>query len=97
MVLIGLIIIAVVLMALMVRGVLGIRLKLPAPMPAEGPDRAGPGYRSGEIVSTFTSRDVEAADELALARLDDDGAPSAVTWPQHSDSHGHHAIRQGHT
>jgi hypothetical protein len=25
-------------------------------------------------VSTFTSRDVEAADELALARLDDDGA-----------------------
>jgi hypothetical protein len=49
-------------------------------MPAAGPDRAAPGYRSGEIVSTFTSRDVwEPADKLALARLDDDGAPSAVT------------------
>jgi len=30
-------------------------------------------------VNTFSSRDVEAADELALARLDDDGAPPAVT------------------
>jgi hypothetical protein len=93
MVLIGLIIIAVVLMVL--AG--AIRWKLPAPMPAAGPDRAAPGYRSGEIVSAFTSRDVEAADNLAPARLDDDGAPSAVTWPQNSDSQGQHAIRQGHT
>jgi len=41
----GLIIIAVVLMALMVPGVPGIRWKLPVPMPAAGPDRAAPGYR----------------------------------------------------
>jgi len=42
MVLIGLIIIAVVLLALMVPG---IQRKLPVPMPAAGPDRAAPGYR----------------------------------------------------
>ena len=42
MVLIGLIIIAVVLMALMVPG---IQRRLPVPMPAAGPDRAAPGYR----------------------------------------------------
>ena len=45
MVLIGLIIIAVVLMALMALGVSGIQRKLPVPMPAAGPDRAAPGYR----------------------------------------------------
>ena len=45
MVLIDLIIIAVVLMALLVPGVPGIRWKLPVPMPAAGPDRAAPGYR----------------------------------------------------
>ena len=45
MVLIGLIIIAVVLMALTVPGVPGIQWKLPVPMPAAGPDRAAPGYR----------------------------------------------------
>ena len=45
MVLIGLIIIAVVLMALLVLGVPGIQWRLPAPMPAAGPDRAAPGYR----------------------------------------------------
>jgi hypothetical protein len=39
MVLIGLIIIAVVLMALMVPGVSSIRWKLPVPIPAAGPDR----------------------------------------------------------
>jgi hypothetical protein len=42
MVLIGLIIIAVVLMALVVPG---IWWKLPVPMSAAGPDRAAPGYR----------------------------------------------------
>jgi hypothetical protein len=47
MVLIGLIIIAVVLMALLVPGVSGSRWKLPEPMPAAGPDRAAPGYRGG--------------------------------------------------
>jgi hypothetical protein len=45
MVLIGLIIIAAVLMALMVLGMSGMRWKLPVPMPAAGPDRAAPGYR----------------------------------------------------
>jgi hypothetical protein len=47
MVLIGLIIIVALmaLMALMVPGVPGIQGKLPAPMPAAGPDRAAPGYR----------------------------------------------------
>jgi len=30
-------------------------------------------------MTAFTLRDVEAADSLALARLDDDGAPAAVT------------------
>jgi hypothetical protein len=44
-------------------------------------------------VSAFTSRDVDAADRLALARLDDDGAPP-VTWPQAGDSHDRDAIRR---
>jgi hypothetical protein len=62
-------------------------------MPAAGPDQAAPGYRGGDIVNTFTSRDVETADELALARLDDDGAPPPVTWPQAGDNRD--AIRRG--
>jgi hypothetical protein len=45
-------------------------------------------------VTTFTCRDVEAADGLALARLDDDGAPPPVTWPQAGDSHEGDAIRR---
>jgi hypothetical protein len=45
MALIGLIIIAVALMALIVPGVPGMQWKLPVPMPAAGPDRAAPGYR----------------------------------------------------
>jgi hypothetical protein len=47
-------------------------------------------------VNTFTSRDVEAADRLALARLDDDGAPPPVTRPQAGDSHDRDAIGRGH-
>lgn len=46
-------------------------------------------------MSAFTSRYVEAADRLALARLDDDGAPPPVTWPQACDSHDRDAIRRG--
>jgi hypothetical protein len=65
-------------------------------MPAAGPDRAAPGYRGGDIVNTFTSRDAEAADRLALARLDDDGAPPAVTRPQAGASHDRDANRRGH-
>ncbi len=48
-------------------------------------------------MNTFTSRGAEAASELALAQLDDNGAPPAVPRPHNSDSHGHHAIRQDHT
>ena len=47
MVLLGLVITAV---ALLVLGVPGIRRKLPAPMPAAGPDRGAPGY-SGAVTS----------------------------------------------
>jgi hypothetical protein len=64
-------------------------------MPAAGPDRAAPGYRDGDIVSAFTSRDAGAADRLALARLDDDGAPPPVTWPRAGDSHDRDAIGRG--
>ena len=46
-------------------------------------------------MNTFTSRDVEAAYGLALARLDDDGAPPAVTRPQAGDSHDRDANRRG--
>jgi hypothetical protein len=45
-------------------------------------------------VTTFTSCDAAAADRLALARLDDDGAPPPVTWPQAGDSHEGDAIRR---
>ena len=48
-------------------------------------------------MNVFTSRDLEAADRLALARLDDDGAPPAVTRPQAGDSHARDAIRRGRT
>jgi hypothetical protein len=46
-------------------------------------------------MTTFTSRDADAADRLALARLDDDGAPPPVTWPQAGDSHNRDVIRRG--
>jgi hypothetical protein len=48
-------------------------------------------------MNAFTSCDLEATDRLALARLDDDGAPPAVARPQVSDSHERDAIRPGHT
>ena len=48
-------------------------------------------------MTTVTSRDAGTADELALARLDDDGAPPAVSRPQINDSQDHHAIRRGRT
>jgi hypothetical protein len=47
-------------------------------------------------VTTFSSRDAGAADGLALARLDDDGAPPPVTRPQAGDSHDRDAIGRGH-
>src|SRR5437764_8791363 len=48
-------------------------------MRAAGLDRRRLGRRSGDIMTALTLDDVEAADSLALARLDDDGAPVAVT------------------
>ena len=42
-------------------------------------------------MNAFTANDLEAAD--ALARLDDDGAPPAVTPPQASEGQGRRAIR----
>jgi hypothetical protein len=62
-------------------------------LPAAGQDRAPRLNRGGEILTAFTSRDVEAAGELSLARLDDDDAPPAVTC----HSQDHYAIRRGHT
>jgi len=44
-------------------------------------------------VNAFTANDAGAADAVALARLDDDGAPPAVTPPQASEGQGRHAIR----
>jgi hypothetical protein len=45
-------------------------------------------------MNAFTSRDLEAADRLALARLDDDGAPPAVSRSRTAGSHEHDAIRR---
>jgi hypothetical protein len=71
----GLVIIVAVLMALDVAA-------NPAeagrcPMRAAGPDPwpGGCGRGSGDTMNTFTAKDLGAADLLALARLDDDGAP----------------------
>lgn len=44
-------------------------------------------------MSSFTASDLEAADLLALARLDDGGARPAVTPPQAGDGQGRHAMR----
>jgi hypothetical protein len=52
--------------------------------------------RKPTTMTALTPRDVEAADRLALARLDDDGAPPAPTPPKASDTHDLHALRQGH-
>lgn len=46
-------------------------------------------------MTAFSSRDVEAAGGLALARLDDDGAPPPVTWPPAGEGHDRDAIRRG--
>jgi hypothetical protein len=44
-------------------------------------------------MNAFTAHDLEAEDLLALARLDDDGAPPAVAPAQARDGQGRHAIR----
>ena len=37
-------------------------------------------------MDVFAANDLEAADLLALARLDDDGAPPAATLPRPADT-----------
>jgi hypothetical protein len=49
--------------------------------------------RNGDVMNTFISSALDAADLLALARLDDDGAPPAVGSPQPADGQTSHAYR----
>src|SRR6266480_5620531 len=83
MALIGLIIIAVALMALLVLGVSGIRWKPPV---RNASRKAGPCHRPdtwvGDIVSALTSPRRRGRRQARPGRLDDDGASAAVTWPQ---------------
>ncbi|HUZ36332.1 MAG TPA: hypothetical protein VMV17_08380 [Streptosporangiaceae bacterium] len=72
MILIGLIIVTAVLIVLAVPRIW--RMLSPS---AAGQDQAPRLNRSGDSMNVFISRDLEAADRLALARLDDDGAPPA--------------------
>jgi hypothetical protein len=53
--------------------------------------------RNEDAMSTFISPALDAADLLALARLDDDGAPPAVSPPQSADGQRSHAIRVART
>jgi hypothetical protein len=46
------------------------------------PTGCGSGSGSGDTMNTFTAKDLEAADLLALARLDDDGAPCSGGLPR---------------
>jgi hypothetical protein len=48
-------------------------------------------------MNTFISPALDAADLLALARLDDDGAPPAVSSPQPADGQTSHTYRVAHT
>ena len=54
--------------------------------------------RNGDAMNTSISPAPDAADLLAPARLDDDGAPPAVSPPQSADgqtSHGYRLARTG--
>jgi hypothetical protein len=53
--------------------------------------------RNEDALSAFISPALDAADLLALARLDDDGAPPAVSPPQSADGQRSHAIRVART
>jgi hypothetical protein len=48
-------------------------------------------------MNTFVSPALDAADRLALARFEDDGAPPAVSPPQSADGPRSHAIRVART
>jgi len=61
-----------------------IRLRLPVPVASRRPGPWPGGCRcgTGDTMKDFAASDLEAADLLALARLDDDGAPPAATRPR---------------
>ncbi len=96
MALIGLIIITALLIVLIVLAVPRTWRKLSVPTASRRAGSVAAAEQQRDSRGTFTSRDLEAADRLALARLDDDGAPAA-TWPQAGDSHERDAIRPGRT
>ncbi len=72
---------AIAIAVVMALAVPRIRLRLPVPVASRGPDPwpGGCGCGTGDTMTLFAANDLEAADRLALARLDDDGAPPAVT------------------
>jgi hypothetical protein len=49
--------------------------------------------RNGDAMNTSISPAPDAADLLALARLDDDGAPPAVSPPRSAEGQTSHAYR----
>ncbi len=49
--------------------------------------------RNGDAMNTSIPPALDAADLLALARLDDDGAPPAVSPPRSADGQTSHAYR----
>lgn len=55
------------------------RLRLSVPVASRRVRCLGCGCGTGDTMDVFAANDLEAADLLALARLDDDGAPPAVT------------------
>ncbi len=59
-----------------------IRLRLPGACcepPGQIPGLAAADAEAGDTMNDFAADDLGAADLLALARLDDDGAPPAAT------------------
>jgi len=55
------------------------RLRLSVPVASRRVRCLGCGCGTGDTMDVFAANDLEVADLLALARLDDDGAPPAVT------------------
>jgi hypothetical protein len=61
-----------------------IRLRLPVPVASRRARSLAWRLRmgTGDTMKDFAADDLQAADLLALARLDDDGAPPAATRPR---------------
>lgn len=88
----GLAIAIAVVMALAVpRSRLGCRCPLRAAGPHPWPGGCGCG--TGDTMNVLAADELEAADVLALARLDDDGVPPVVTPPPARDAKSRHPIR----